>query len=225
MAPDAEDDAPTGTRLPDLLIESPLIAVLRARHASQYPPVVEALLAGGVRSIEVTLTTDGVFDHLPQMIDELGDRGQIGVGTVTSVEQAEAAIERGAAFIVTPVTLPSVIQACLRRGIPVYSGGLTPTELHSAWAAGATALKLFPANTVGSGYLAQLHGPFPGMPVVPSGGVDLASAEEWMHAGAAAVSVGSPLLGDAFRGGDPHDLSARAAEFLRVLRAARKGVR
>lgn len=193
-----------------VLRETRAVAVLRARHASDYAPVIEALQRGGVLSIELTLSTPGVWDELPALRDRFGDALEIGVGTVTEAAEAEAALDLGAAYIVTPVTDPGVITACVGRGVPVYPGGLTPTELHAGWKLGATAVKVFPASTVGAGYVAQLRGPFPDIEVIPSGGVNIEDVPGWIMAGALAVSLGGPLLGDAFKGGDLQELTARA---------------
>jgi 2-dehydro-3-deoxyphosphogluconate aldolase/(4S)-4-hydroxy-2-oxoglutarate aldolase len=193
-----------------ILSDTRVVAVLRARHASDYAPVIEALRRGGVLSIELTLSTPGVWAELPRLQERFGDGLEIGVGTVTEAAHAETALDLGAAYIVTPVTDPDVIAACVRRGIPVYPGGLTPTELHAGWKLGATAVKVFPASTVGAGYVSQLRGPFPDIQVIPSGGVDIEDVPGWIKAGALAVSLGGPLLGDAFQGGDLQELTARA---------------
>ncbi|MFE5838265.1 bifunctional 4-hydroxy-2-oxoglutarate aldolase/2-dehydro-3-deoxy-phosphogluconate aldolase [Arthrobacter sp. NPDC056493] len=193
-----------------VLRETRAVAVLRASHASDYAPVIEALQRGGVLSIELTLSTPGVWEELPLLRGRFGDSLEIGVGTVTEAAEAETALDLGAAYIVTPVTDPGVISACVGRGVPVYPGGLTPTELHAGWKLGATAVKVFPASTVGAGYVSQLRGPFPDIEVIPSGGVNIEDVPAWIRAGALAVSLGGPLLGDAFKGGDLHHLTARA---------------
>ena len=164
-------------------------------------------VGGGVRSIELTLSTAGVFEELPVLLERFGSAVEIGVGTVTSAREAEAALDRGSAFVVTPTTDPAVVTACTRRKVPVYPGGLTPTELHTGWQAGATAVKVFPASVVGPGYLAQLRGPFPDLEIVPSGG---ASIDDSARVTDAVLPVGGPLLGDAFAGGDLSELTARA---------------
>jgi 2-dehydro-3-deoxyphosphogluconate aldolase/(4S)-4-hydroxy-2-oxoglutarate aldolase len=187
-----------------------VVAVLRAAHASDYAPVIEALQRGGVLSIELTLSTPGVWNELPRLQERFGDALEIGVGTVTTAAEAEIALDLGAAYLVTPVTDPDVITVCVRRDVPVYPGGLTPTELHTGWKLGATAVKVFPASTVGTGYVSQLRGPFPDIQVIPSGGVNIDDVPGWIKAGALAVSLGGPLLGDAFKGGDLHELTARA---------------
>ncbi|MHC6594350.1 bifunctional 4-hydroxy-2-oxoglutarate aldolase/2-dehydro-3-deoxy-phosphogluconate aldolase [Arthrobacter sp. C152] len=206
------DHAPTAVRpCPSTVLrDTKAVAVLRARHASDYTPVIEALQRGGVLSIELTLSTPGVWDELPRLRERFGDGVEIGVGTVTDAADAETALDLGAAYIVTPVTDPAVISVCVDRGIPVYPGGLTPTELHAGWKLGATAVKVFPAATVGASYIAQLRGPFPDIQVIPSGGVNIDDVPAWIKAGALAVSLGGPLLGDAFKGGDLHELSSRA---------------
>jgi 2-dehydro-3-deoxyphosphogluconate aldolase/(4S)-4-hydroxy-2-oxoglutarate aldolase len=193
------------------------VAVLRAGHASDYAPVIEALQRGGVLSIELTLSTPGVWEELPLLRERFGGSLEIGVGTVTEAEDAETALDLGAAYIVTPVTDPGVIEACIRRGVPVYPGGLTPTELHTGWKLGATAVKVFPASTVGAGYVSQLRGPFPDIEVIPSGGVTIEDVPAWIRAGALAVSLGGPLLGDAFKGGDLQGLTARARRVRQLI--------
>jgi 2-dehydro-3-deoxyphosphogluconate aldolase/(4S)-4-hydroxy-2-oxoglutarate aldolase len=193
-----------------ILRDTRAVAVLRARHASDYAPVIAALQRGGVLSIELTLSTPGVWDELPRLRERFGDALEIGVGTVTAAAEAETAVDLGAAYIVTPITEPAVITSCVRRGVPVYPGGLTPTELHAGWKLGATAVKIFPASTVGAGYVSQLRGPFPDIQVIPSGGVNIEDVPDWIKAGAMAVSLGGPLLGDAFKGGDLQDLTLRA---------------
>lgn len=200
--------------LPERSAASRLIVVMRATSAEQYPEVIDVLAEAGARSIELTLTTPGTLEALPDLVRRFGDRVDLGVGTITTVEQARRACDGGAAYLVTPVIDHPVISASLDRGVPIVPGGLTPTELHSAWAAGASAVKVFPSSVVGAGYVKDLRGPFPELRVIPSGGVDLDAAEAWLAAGADAVSVGGPLLGDAFQGGDLEALADRAARFV-----------
>jgi 2-dehydro-3-deoxyphosphogluconate aldolase/(4S)-4-hydroxy-2-oxoglutarate aldolase len=198
-----------------------VVAVLRAQHAKDYAPVIDALREGGVLSIELTLSTPGVWDELPPLLERFGDSVEIGVGTVTTAVQAAAAIELGAAYIVTPITVPEIVTSSAERGVPVFPGGLTPTELHAGWSLGATAVKVFPASTVGPGYISQIRGPFPDIQVVPSGGVDIEDVPAWIRAGALAVSLGGPLLGDAFQGGSLTELTARARRVRSLVDQAR----
>lgn len=200
-----------------ILQANPVVAVLRARHAREYAPVIDALVTGGVRSIELTLSTDGVFDLLADIKRQFGADAEIGVGTVTTGDQAAQALDGGADYLVTPAMVTDVILAAVAAGVPVFPGGLTPTELLTGMQAGATAVKLFPASTVGPGYLGQLRGPFPGMRVIPSGGIGIDDAADWIAAGALAVSLGGPLLRDAFSGGDLTALTARARQLSSVV--------
>jgi 2-dehydro-3-deoxyphosphogluconate aldolase/(4S)-4-hydroxy-2-oxoglutarate aldolase len=204
-----------------ILGSTKVVAVLRAADARHYAPVIDALQQGGVLSIELTLSTPGVFDELPLLQERFGDTLEIGVGTVTTASEAETALDLGAAYIVTPVTDPDVIAVCTRKGAAVYPGGLTPTELHTGWKLGATAVKVFPASTVGAGYISQLRGPFPDIQIIPSGGVDIEDVPEWIKAGALAVSLGGPLLGDAFKGGNLQELTIRARRVRQLVDEAR----
>ena len=206
-----------------ILQANPVVAVLRADHAREYTPVIEALAAGGVRSIELTLSTAGVFELLPGLISAFGNQIEIGVGTITTEEEARLALEAGAAFLVTPVTDGGIVRTAVELGTPVFPGGLTPTELLAGWRAGATAVKVFPASTVGPGYVAQLRGPFPELQVIPSGGVAIEDAPAWIRAGALAVSLGGPLIGDAFSGGDLGKLTRRAEQVTDLVAEALAG--
>ncbi|MFC0451769.1 bifunctional 4-hydroxy-2-oxoglutarate aldolase/2-dehydro-3-deoxy-phosphogluconate aldolase [Rhodococcus jostii] len=188
---------------------SSVIAVLRAAHADLYAPVVNVLAENGVRAVELTMSTPGTLESLGAIREGAPDGVEIGVGTITTVDQARAALDLGADFLVTPTTDLDVIATAVRAGIPIYPGGLTPTELWNGWNAGATAVKLFPASVVGPAYIGHLRGPFPDIQVVPSGGVGIEGVPAWIAAGAAAVSLGGPLIGDALRGGDLGQLAER----------------
>ena len=200
--------------LPARTVESRVVVVARAQRAEDYDAVLDVLLEAGIRSVELTLTTPGTFDRLPQLLERYGDAADLGVGTVTDGDQLARAIDAGAHYVVTPITSPALVAQATDAGVPIIPGGLTPTELFASWSAGASAVKVFPAGVVGPSYLKDLRGPFPDIVAVPSGGIDLDSAGAWLAAGAVAVSVGGPLLGDAFRGGDLRALRDRAAAFV-----------
>ncbi|MBB3157271.1 2-dehydro-3-deoxyphosphogluconate aldolase/(4S)-4-hydroxy-2-oxoglutarate aldolase [Microbacterium proteolyticum] len=200
--------------LPSRTVLSKLVVVARASAASDYAPVLAALADAGVQSVELTLTTPGTFDAFAELRASFD--GDLGIGTVTNLDQLERAIAVGADYVVTPITSAVLVERAVAEGMPIVPGGLTPTELFASWSAGASAVKVFPAGQVGPGYLKDLRGPFPDIAVVPSGGVDADSAAAWLAAGAVAVSVGGPLLGDAFRGGDLGALRARAERFVAV---------
>jgi len=188
---------------------SRVIAVLRAKTVDALLPVCDVLVEEQILSLEFTLTTPGLLDRLAELVERYRSAADVGVGTILSTEDAERAMGAGAQYLVTPSMDLTIVDAAVARQIPVFPGGLTPTELLSGWRAGATAVKIFPAQTVGAGYLKHLHGPFPDLLAVPSGGVDLKATAEWLRAGAVAVSLGGPLLGDALVGGDLDDLRSR----------------
>ncbi|MET1088361.1 MAG: bifunctional 4-hydroxy-2-oxoglutarate aldolase/2-dehydro-3-deoxy-phosphogluconate aldolase, partial [Arthrobacter sp.] len=175
---------------------------------------------GGVRFIELTLTTKGVFEYFPGICETFGDAAEIGVGTVTTTDQAERSLDFGAQFLVTPSMNLDIVHAAVTRGVPIIPGGLTPTELHTGWSAGAAAVKVFPASTVGPDYIRQLHGPFPQMQLIPSGGISIEDAPKWISAGALAVSLGGPLIGDAFDCGSLTQLTQRARHVTELVLAA-----
>jgi 2-dehydro-3-deoxyphosphogluconate aldolase/(4S)-4-hydroxy-2-oxoglutarate aldolase len=206
-------DAPARLPLPPRLVETPLVAVLRADAAEHYDAVVDVLIEHGIRSIELTLTTPGTLDRVASIVERVGGAGDVGVGTVTTVAEARGAIERGADYLVTPVTLPDVVAVAVANGTPVFPGALTPTEVFAAWTAGATAVKVFPAQSVGAAYGSHLRGPFPDLAFIPSGGIAEGDVVPWLRAGAAAVSVGGPLIGDAFKGGSLAALADRTKRF------------
>ena len=202
----------------DRLVSSKVIAVLRASHVSALVPVCDVLANEGILSLELTLTTPGLLDALPELVDRYADTADVGVGTILTESEAQRAMDSGAQYLVTPTMNVPVIKLAVERQIAVFPGGLTPTELAAGWNTGATAVKIFPARTVGAEYLKHLRGPFPDLEAIPSGGVDLDATREWLNAGAVAVSIGGPLLGDALKGGDLGALRNRC----RAVRAAIK---
>ena len=203
--------------LSDRLTASKVIAVLRASDVSALAPVCDVLVEEGILNLELTLTTPGLLDALPELVDRYADSADIGVGTILSELEAQRALESGARFLVTPTMNLPVVKLAVERQIAVFPGGLTPTELAAGWDAGATAVKIFPAQIVGAGYLKHLRGPFPDLEAIPSGGVDLDASRQWLAAGAAAVSIGGPLLGDALNGGDLSGLRERCRAVLAVI--------
>jgi 2-dehydro-3-deoxyphosphogluconate aldolase/(4S)-4-hydroxy-2-oxoglutarate aldolase len=188
-----------------------LLAVVRAADPRQALASVEVLAEEGIDLVEVSLTGADALAVIAELSRTLGDRVVLGAGTVTSAVQAQAAVDAGASYLVTPA-LGAGADEGVRLGVPVLMGALTPTEVASAVERGATAVKLFPASLGGPGYLGALRAPFPEVPFVPVGGVGVADVPAYLAAGALAVGVGSPLLGD----GDLGGLRSRA----RALRAA-----
>jgi 2-dehydro-3-deoxyphosphogluconate aldolase / (4S)-4-hydroxy-2-oxoglutarate aldolase len=203
--------------LSDRLISGKVIAVLRASGVSALAPVCDVLVEEGILSLELTLTTPGLLDALSELVDRYVDTADVGVGTILTESEAQRALDSGAQYLVTPTMNLPVVKLAVERQIAVFPGGLTPTELAAGWHAGATAVKIFPAHTVGAGYLKHLRGPFPDLEAIPSGGVDLGAAREWLNAGAAAVSIGGPLLGDSLKGGDLSALRERCRAVRAVI--------
>ena len=203
--------------LSDRLSSSKVIAVMRAPDVSALAPVCDVLVEEGILSLELTLTTPGLFDALPELVARYRNTADVGVGTVLTEAEAQRALESGAQYLVTPTINLAVVRLAVEHEIAVFPGGLTPTELAAGWNAGATAVKIFPAETVGAGYLKHLRGPFPDLEGIPSGGVGLEATREWLQAGAVAVSIGGPLLGDALKGGDLAALRDRCRAVHRVI--------
>ena len=203
----------------DRLAAVPVVAILRAAGAGRFLEVGRVLYEGGVRAVEVTLTSEGALEAFGRLREELPGDALLGVGTVRSAGDAERAVDAGAAYLVAPDFRPEMVEVALRRGVPVVPGGLTPTEVAAAWAAGATAVKVFPVSAVGGpAYLKAVRAPLPEVPLVPTGGVGIDDIGGYLAAGAAAVGLGSPLLGDA---GDPgSDLDALAERARRAVAAA-----
>jgi 2-dehydro-3-deoxyphosphogluconate aldolase / (4S)-4-hydroxy-2-oxoglutarate aldolase len=196
----------------DELRAARLIAIVRGADCAAALASTLTLAEEGMGFIEVSLTTAGALDVIRRARAALGPDAWLGAGTVVSAADAEAAAAAGASFIVTPALGPGV-DAAVARGLPVVAGALTPTEVVSAEAAGAAAVKLFPASSGGVRYLRALRDPFPATPFVPVGGVDEDAAREYLAAGAIAIGVGSPLLGDAAAGGPLPALRERARRY------------
>jgi len=193
-----------------------LVAIVRAPEADDAVRVGRTLLDAGIRLIEVTLTTRDAFTAIDTLRNFAPDDALVGAGTVLTTIQSRNAVAAGAQFLVTPVLTEAVIGA----EVPVLAGAYTATEAYIAMAAGATAVKLFPASAGGPAYLKALRDPFPTMPLVPVGGVTIDLVPAYLIAGAVAVGVGGPLTGDAVRGGSLEALADRARAFLDAIAAA-----
>ncbi|MFE2051780.1 bifunctional 4-hydroxy-2-oxoglutarate aldolase/2-dehydro-3-deoxy-phosphogluconate aldolase [Streptomyces sp. NPDC059459] len=192
-----------------------LAAIVRGRSADAALRTVLTLVEEGVGLVEVSLTTDDACGVIARAARAVGDDAFVGAGTVVTRDDLLRARDAGATWVVTPAGGEAVTAAVQER-LPVLAGALTPTEAVAVMAAGATAVKLFPASSGGPAYLRALRDPFPDMPLVPVGGVDAELAAEYLAAGALAVGVGSPLVGDAAHGGDLDPLRERARRFRAV---------
>lgn len=200
-----------------------IIPVIRAESADAAIAVVNALVEGGLPVAEVTMTVPGAIDVIEAVVRRFGDRLVVGAGTVTSAETVRRASGAGAEFIVSPCLVREVIASAHREDLPVMPGGLTPTEIFEAHNAGADMVKVFPAQNVGgAAYLRALRGPFPDIPLVPTGGVTLDNLRQMFEAGAAAVGVGSELISkDALARRDYLAIGSLGAQFVAVARKAR----
>lgn len=215
------DDAPDATT--EAVVAAGLIAVLRAGTARHFRAVTEILVEAGVRVVEVTLTTPDAVPVLAELTSAFDDEVIIGAGTVMTADQAEACVAAGARFLVSPTASPDVIAAARVAGVPAYPGALTPTEIVTAHRSGAPAVKLFPASAVGPRFVRELHGPCPDIPLIPSGGIEPQDVAAWLAAGAAAVGLGSPLIGPAGEHGPDRGLAERARAAVTAVVRARRG--
>jgi 2-dehydro-3-deoxyphosphogluconate aldolase/(4S)-4-hydroxy-2-oxoglutarate aldolase len=196
-----------------------LIPVLRARNAAQAHAIVKAMIAGGVTVVEVTMTVPGAIDVLKELKKEYGSQLLLGSGTVTTGDEAEATIDAGAEFVVSPSFHPDVVERTKRLGKLSVPGSLTPTEVVTAWRAGADYVKIFPCSAMGgASYLKALLAPFPHIKLIPTGGVTLQTAESFLRAGARALGVGSDLVNlAAVDAGKPETITETAREYLTIL--------
>ncbi|SFJ05087.1 bifunctional 4-hydroxy-2-oxoglutarate aldolase/2-dehydro-3-deoxy-phosphogluconate aldolase [Planctomicrobium piriforme] len=199
-----------------------LVAIIRASSGDQLLNVSKALLAGGIDVIEVTFTVPGALQIIQQISKELGGKILLGAGTVLDPETARAALLAGAEFIVTPVVNIEVIQMCQRYGKLCMAGAFTPTEILTAWQAGADIVKVFPAEIGGPNYLKILHGPLPQVRLLPTGGVNLDTLPAFVKAGACAVGLGSSLVEkEALAKGDMQRIQTLAAAYVQKMHECR----
>ena len=205
------------------IIETGVVAVLRAPSGEMLSDVAEALLAGGVEAIEVTFTVPGAHRVLQQVADRLGERILLGAGTVLDPETARTALLAGAEFIVAPTVNLDVIRLCRRYDKVVMPGALTPTEVITAWEAGADVVKVFPSDLTGPKYLKALHGPLPQVRLMPTGGVNLNTAAAFLRAGACALGIGGSLVeAKAVASGDMARIESLARQFVEIVKTTRQ---
>jgi 2-dehydro-3-deoxyphosphogluconate aldolase/(4S)-4-hydroxy-2-oxoglutarate aldolase len=199
-----------------------VVAVIRMTEAADLVAVARALADGGVRFVEITMTVPDAIEVIRGAVVQLGDEVLVGAGTVLDATTAERAMDAGAAYVVGPCVVPEVIAACRARDRAVVPGALTPTEILQAWNAGADVVKVFPGRVATPGYFADLRGPLPHIPLMPTGNVDLATTPEYVRAGAVAVGVGKALVDlEAVRTGDMERIRSAARAFRRAVDEAR----
>jgi 2-dehydro-3-deoxyphosphogluconate aldolase/(4S)-4-hydroxy-2-oxoglutarate aldolase len=171
-----------------------IVVIVRGLEQQYMMDLAEALHVGGIRVMEVTLNSPGALEAIRQLQDKLGERMYIGAGTVLDVEDAERALAAGASFLVTPNMEEDVIRLAVQRGVPIFPGAMTPTEVVKAWKAGATAVKLFPSASLGIGYIKELQGPLGHIPMIAVGGVKEDNIRQFMDIGCHAVGIGGSLV-------------------------------
>lgn len=199
-----------------------LLAVIRGPSPELTISMVEALVAGGVYGIEITYSTPDAPQVVETLARKFEDRILLGMGTLTEVEHAEQAIEAGAKFLVSPHCEKTLAEAMVATGVPVMIGALTPSEVMQAYRFGSDVVKVFPGSLVGPGYIKALRGPYPYIPMMPTGGVSVDNVAQWFAAGVFAVGAGSNLCPTAWaKEGRFEDISATARSFVEAVRKAK----
>ena len=190
-------EVPTTAALVDRITSLGAVAVVRTQHPDHLVDAVGALVEGGVEAIEVTMTVPGALDQIARVRDAFGDAVVLGVGSITDADTTRRAIEAGARYVVSPVFKPEIIDAAHDLGAAAMPGCFTPTEAQAAWEARADVVKVFPAGVLGMPFFKGVLAPLPHLRLMPTGGVTLDNAGDWLRAGAVAVGVGSALWNDA----------------------------
>jgi len=200
-----------------------IVPVVRAESADEAGRAIAAIMAGGVPVLEITLTVPGAVSLIADLCRRFGQDAVVGAGTVLDPETARACILAGAQFVVSPATNVATIACCRRYGIPIMPGALTPTEVVAAWEAGADMVKVFPCSALGgASYIKALKAPLPQIDLIPTGGVNLQTAAEFIKAGSTALGVGADLVDlKALREGQDALLTERARKLVEIVRTAR----
>ena len=203
--------------------ETGVIPVVRATSADEAMRAIDAIRKGGVSVLEITMTVPGAVKVIEQVSARYGNDALVGAGTVLDAETARICILSGAQFIVSPALDIDTIECCRRYGVATMPGALTPTEVIKAWTAGADFVKVFPAGAMGgASYLKALKAPLPQIELVPTGGVSLKTAADFIKAGASALGVGADLVDlKALREGQDDVITERARQFVEIVREAR----
>lgn len=197
----------------------PIVVILRGFSLTQVAPIVRACRAGGLTNLEVTMNSDEPASQIQEAIHACDGEMNIGAGTVTNRKLLDDARAAGASFIVTPTLQEGILDRCREENLPIFPGALTPTEIHRAWERGASAVKVFPSNHQGPSFIKALRGPFPKLPLMPTGGVNLETIRSYLEAGANAFGIGNPILERTrIQAGDWDWLTRRTREFAEVYR-------
>lgn len=203
-----------------------VIPVVRASSADEAIQVIDAINAGGISVLEITMTVPNAVKVIEEVSNRFGDDVLVGAGTVLDPETAQACISAGAQFIVSPALNIATIELCRRDSVAIFPGALTPTEVVTAWKAGADAVKVFPCSAVGGAkYLTSLKAPLPQIEMIPTGGVSLTTAADFIAAGAFALGVGADLVDTkAIRAGQPEKVTEAARAYIAAVNKARQAL-
>jgi len=208
------------------MIDGGVIAIIRMQDSEKLLRIAEAIHAGGVNAVEVTMTTPGALSGIKALAGKMGDVLQVGVGSVVDVPTVHDAVRAGARYIVSPVFKAEIIQAAHQLDVPCMPGCFTPTEMWTAFEAGADIIKVFPADILGMSFIKGVKAPMPQLPLMPTGGIGPENAGAWIQAGACCVGVGSALLDR--RAIDENDfdrLTENAAKLIESVRVGRERAR
>lgn len=202
-----------------------VVPVVRGRNSEEAMMAAEAVRAGGIPIVEITMTVPGAIDVIAQLANTVGESVLVGAGTVLDAETARQCLSAGAQFVVSPGFNCETVEVVKGEGKLMMAGALTPTEIIAAWKSGADFVKIFPCGSVGGPkYIRALRGPFPQIPFVPTGGVNLETAADFIRAGAAALGVGGELVqAEALKAGNAEAITANARKFLEIVKNARAG--
>ena len=199
-----------------------LLAVIRGPSAELTVQMVEALIKGGVLGIEITYSTPDAENVVKTLSSKFGSKIVLGMGTLTKTDQAESAKAAGANFLVSPICEPALVKSMVASGLLTMAGALTPTEVFQAYSLGTDVVKIFPGSLGGPAYVKALKGPFPYIPMMPTGGVSAANVADWFKAGVVAVGAGSELCPpDLAKAGKFDEITQKAADFVAVIKSSR----
>ncbi len=206
-----------------IMAETGVVAVLRANSSNQLMDIISALKAGGVKAMEITMTTPNALAAISEASEKFKEEVIVGVGSVLDGETARAAILAGAEFVVSPVFNREMVSLCKRYSKIVVPGAFTPTEILTAWEAGADVVKVFPATKLGPAFFKDVKGPLPQVKLTPTGGVDLNTTPEFIKNGAEFVGAGSKLIDKkAVKEGNWKAITEKAEKFIEAVKAGRK---
>jgi len=217
----------TKQEVADRIVEIGIVPVVRASSPKQAAQAAAAVCAGGIPIVEITMTVPGAIEVIAQLATTAGSQVLIGAGTVLDAETAQRCIDAGAQFLVSPGFDPDTVKLANRLGKLIMAGALTPTEVIAAWKAGSDFVKIFPCGSVGgANYIKALKAPLPQVPMVPTGGINLNTAADFIRAGSAALGIGGELVSaSALESGNASAITQAAQSYVAIVRDARRATK